>query len=107
MNGYTTVINFLITISRECRTASPFMLYARKGAEEASTQLNPQRRKNCWLKQLQTTPRHSPAAFLSLGKGPARPVTTKLKKPCYTAAGVYTASLLKWSSLPSTTTIFN
>lgn len=96
MNGYTTVINFLISIPLECRTDSLFTLYAGKWADEDRTQLNLWRRKTAH-KQLQEMLICSPVAFLSQAKGP-----TKLRSSCYTKTGFYTISLLKQSSLPPT-----
>lgn len=46
-----------------------------------------------------------PSSISQLGKGPARPVTTKLRRPCYAEAGVHSISLWKWSSLPLTMSV--
>lgn len=94
MNSYTTVINFLVSIPLECRTASLFILYAGKRADGDRTQLNLWRRKRAH-EQLQMMLRRSPVAFLSQARGP-----TKLRSSCYTKTGFYTISLLKQSSLP-------
>lgn len=45
MHSYTIAINLLISIPLDCRTTSPFMLYAGKRADGDSTQLSLWKRK--------------------------------------------------------------
>lgn len=104
MNGYTIVINLLISIPLERKTASLSTVYTRKWGGGDSTQLNLWRRKGA-RKRPQEIATTLPSSISQLGKGPARPVITKLRRPRYAEASVYTISLSKRSSLPLTMSI--